>query len=126
MAKEYGRNARVSSQLQKELAMILQREIKDPRLGFVTVNEVEVSRDLAVAKVYVSVLNADEQARKKNIELLNQAANFLRNELGRKIKMRSIPELRFYYDYAIDTGRRISELLEDNGSLKTQEPNSGD
>ncbi|MGR9099291.1 MAG: 30S ribosome-binding factor RbfA [Gammaproteobacteria bacterium] len=126
MAKEYGRNARVSSQLQKELAMILQREIKDPRLGFVTVNEVEVSRDLAVAKVYVSVLNADEQARKKNIALLNQAANFLRNELGRKIKMRSIPELRFYYDYAIDTGRRISELLEENGSQKTHEPHSGD
>ena len=61
MAREFGRSARVSSQIQKQLALILQRGIKDPRLGFVTVNEVIISKDLAVAKVYITVLNVNER-----------------------------------------------------------------
>lgn len=126
MPREFGRSERVSSQLLKELALVLQRGIKDPRLGFVTVNEVDVSRDLAVAKVYVSILNADEQARKENIEILNKAANFLRNEIGRKMKMRTVPELRFFYDDAIDTGMRISELLRENGIDNNPENKSED
>lgn len=116
MAREFSRNARVASQLQKELALVLQRGVKDPRLGFITINEIEVTRDLAVAKVYVSVMNADAETKKQNIKILNDAANFLRGELGHKMKMRSIPQLRFYYDNAFDTGLRITELLEQSKS----------
>ena len=70
MAKEFGRNARVSSQMQKELSLVLQRDVQDVRLGFVTINEVVVSKDLAVAKIYVTVLNADEQAKKTTLNCL--------------------------------------------------------
>lgn len=116
MVREFSRNARVASQIQKELALVLQRGVKDPRLGFVTVNEVEVSKDLAVAKVYVSVMNADTEGQKINIKILNDAANFLRVELGHKMKMRSVPQLRFYYDNALETGLRITELLDESHS----------
>ena len=111
MAREFGRSERVSSQIQKDLALVLQRGIKDPRLGFVTVNEVNVSRDLAVAKVYITVLNANQHEIEENIKLLNEAAPYLRKEVATRMKMRHIPELRFFYDDSIDTGMRISALL---------------
>lgn len=111
MAREFGRSERVSSQIQKDLALVLQRGIKDPRLGFVTVNEVNVSRDLAVAKVYVTVLNANQHEIEENIKLLNEAAPYLRKEVATRMKMRHIPELRFFYDDSIDTGMRVSALL---------------
>lgn len=111
MAREFGRSERVSSQIQKDLALVLQRGIKDPRLGFVTVNEVNVTRDLAVAKVYVTVLNANQHEIEENIKLLNEAAPYLRKEVATRMKMRHIPELRFFYDDSIDTGMRVSALL---------------
>ena len=111
MAREFGRSARVSSQMQKELAMILQRDINDPRLGFITINEVEVSKDLAVAKIYVTVLNADEQGKKNNVKLLNELAPVIRHELARRMRLRHISELRFYYDESFETGMRVAELL---------------
>jgi len=111
MAREFGRSARVSSQMQKELALILQRDINDPRLGFITINEVEVSKDLAVAKIYVTVLNADEQGKKNNVKLLNELAPVIRHELARRMRLRHISELRFYYDDSFETGMRVAELL---------------
>ena len=111
MAREFGRSARVSSQLQKELALVLQRSIKDPRIGFITVNDVDVTRDLAVANIYVTVLNADQQTKKTNIDCLNEAAHYIRVEVGKQMRMRSVPELRFFYDDSFDTGMRVSELL---------------
>ena len=119
MAREFGRNSRVSSQIQKELAQTLQRGIKDPRLGFITVNEVVVSEDLAVAKVYVTVLNADKASISENISVLNDAASYLRSELGKRMKMRVIPVLKFYYDDSMDAGIRVAELLNevDNKSV---------
>lgn len=113
MAKEFGRNARVSSQMQKELALILQRDIDDPRLGFITINEVEVSKDLAVAKIYVTVLNVDEQGKRNNVKWLNELAPVIRHELAKRMRLRHISELRFYYDESFDTGMRVAELLSD-------------
>ncbi len=113
MAKEFGRNARVSSQMQKELSLILQRDIDDPRLGFITINEVEVTKDLAVAKVYVTVLNVDEQGKRANVKLLNELAPVIRHELAKRMRLRHISELRFYYDDSFDTGMRVAELLSD-------------
>lgn len=113
MAREFGRNARIASQMQKELALLLQRDIKDPRLGFVTVNEVEVTKDLSVAKVFVTVMNADSKTVARNLGILNDAASYLRREVGKRIRMRSVPELRFYYDETLDTGMRMDALLQE-------------
>ena len=113
MAKEFGRNARVSSQMQKELSSILQRDIDDSRLGFVTINEVEVTKDLAVAKVYVTVLNADDAGKRTNVKVLNELAPVIRHELAKRMRLRHISELRFHYDTSFDTGMRVAELLSD-------------
>ncbi|MGR9043845.1 MAG: 30S ribosome-binding factor RbfA [Gammaproteobacteria bacterium] len=112
MAREFGRSARVSSQIQKELALILQREFTG-RLGIVTVNEVETSKDLAVAKIYFTVLNADEKGKKDSVKYLNESAPYVRSELGKRMRLRIVPELRFYYDESFDTGMRVAELLSD-------------
>ncbi|MCK5189008.1 MAG: 30S ribosome-binding factor RbfA [Methylococcales bacterium] len=111
MAKEYGRSERVSSQMQKELAYILQRETDDPRLGFVTINEVVVSKDLAVAKIYITVLNGDEQAKAENVKVLNELAPIIRHQVAKRMRLRHISEFRFYYDNSFDTGMRVAELL---------------
>ena len=113
MAKEFGRNARVSSQMQKELSLILQRDIDDSRLGFVTINEVVVTKDLAVAKIYVTVLNVDEPGKRANVKLLNELAPMIRHELAKRMRLRHISSLRFYYDDSFDTGMRVAELLSD-------------
>lgn len=111
MAKEYGRSARVSSQMQKELAYILQRDIDDSRLGFITINDVELSKDLAVAKIYVTVLSADDQGKRANLKVLNELAPIIRHHLAKRMRLRHISELRFFYDSSFDTGMRVAELL---------------
>ena len=111
MPKEFGRSQRVASQMQKELATILQREVHDPRIGFVTVNEVTLTRDLAIAKIYVTVLNADDAGKQRNIQALNEIAPFIRHELARRMRLRHISELHFIYDHSFDTGMRVAELL---------------
>ena len=113
MAREFKRSARVASQMQKELAIILQQGMKDPRIGFITVNEVELSKDLATAKIYITALGADEQGQKDNIVWLNDAAPFIRSEMGRRMRLRSVPYIKFYYDTSFETGMRVSELLAD-------------
>ncbi|BCG62970.1 MAG: ribosome-binding factor A [Methyloprofundus sp.] len=116
MAREFSRSARVASQMQKELALILQQGIKDPRIGFVTVNEVELSKDLATAKIYITVLGADEQGQKDNLGWLNDAVPYIRSEMGHRMRLRSVPYIKFYYDNSFETGMRVSELLSDSPS----------
>ena len=113
MAKEFGRNARVASEMQKELSFILQRIVKDSRLGFITINEVDLTKDLAVAKVYFTVLNADVEGKKNHVKWLNQQAPVIRHELAKRMRLRHISELRFLYDDSFDTGMRVAELLSD-------------
>lgn len=121
MPREFTRADRVSSQIQRVLAELIQYTIKDPRLGFVTVNDVEVSRDLSVAKVYISVLNAEKSERQNNLDILIHAGAFLRRELSRQLRMRAVPELRFMYDDSIERGMRMDRILDrlsrdDNGT----------
>ncbi len=119
MPKEFGRSQRVASEMQKELAEILQREVHDRRLGFVTVNEVVLSKDLAVAKIYITVLNAvDEAGKEANVKVLNEISPFIRHELAKRMRLRHISELHFYYDQSFDTGMRVAELLHDLDELK--------
>ena len=113
MAKEFGRPQRVAQELQKEIAIILQREIKDPRLGMmVTVSGVEVSRDLAYAKVFVTFLNdQDEEAVKNGLKALKEASGYIRILLGKAMRLRILPELTFFYDNSLIEGMRMSNLV---------------
>ncbi|MGV3345603.1 30S ribosome-binding factor RbfA [Enterobacteriaceae bacterium LUAb1] len=113
MAKEFGRSQRVSQELQKEIAIILQREIKDPRLGMmVTVSGVDVSRDLAYAKVFVTFLNdEDEAAIQAGLRALGDAAGYIRTLLGKAMRLRIVPELTFFYDTSLIEGMRMSNLV---------------
>ncbi|MDE1463260.1 30S ribosome-binding factor RbfA [Spartinivicinus poritis] len=113
MAREYSRTQRVSDQIQRELASLIQLEIKDPRLGMVTVSAVEVTKDLAYAKVYVTFLAIDDQQPvDEKLAVLNHAAGFLRSMLAKSIKLRTIPQLSFYYDDSISRGRYLSSLID--------------
>ncbi|NDJ56219.1 30S ribosome-binding factor RbfA [Enterobacteriaceae bacterium 4M9] len=113
MAKEFGRAQRVGQEMQKEIALILQREIKDPRLGLMTtVSGVEMSRDLAYAKVYVTFLNdGDEAAINEGLKALRDAAGYIRTLIGKAMRLRIVPELTFFYDNSLVEGMRMSNLV---------------
>ncbi|MDN6181008.1 MAG: 30S ribosome-binding factor RbfA [Halomonas subglaciescola] len=112
--REFKRTDRVSDQLQKELAVLIQREIKDPRLGMVTVSGVTVSRDLGYADVYVTLLGEQTPERvKENLQVLKRAGGFLRSQIARRVKLRHVPELRFHFDESVARGQRLSSLIED-------------
>ena len=104
------RVGRVGEQIKKELSQMLQTEIKDPRIGFVTITGVEVTNDLSIAKVYLSVMG-DEQEKEETLQALAKATGFIRSELGRRIRLRKTPELLFALDTSIEYGSRIEELL---------------
>ncbi|RTZ73621.1 MAG: 30S ribosome-binding factor RbfA [Gammaproteobacteria bacterium] len=108
--KEFNRADRVGAQMQRELALLLRDEAKDPRLSEVTLQEVRVTRDLSHAKVYFTVLDKDEAPW--FTEILGHAAGFLRRRLGQIMKLRTIPELHFVYDKSIEEGQRLSALIE--------------
>lgn len=120
MAKH--RANRLAETLKEEISQLIREELKDPRIGFVTVTSVEVAEDLGHAKVYVSVLG-DAQAGKESIEGLKRAAGYVRTEIGRRIRLRHVPEIVFKYDTSIEHGAHIAELLK---GVKAGEPGNGD
>lgn len=106
------RHGRVQEDIKRELARLIREEIKDPRLGLVSLTSVEVTNDLKQAKVYYSVLGQQgQQTESQNV--LKQASGFLRRELARFIKARTVPELVFVFDPSIQRGSRIAQLLEE-------------
>lgn len=110
---ESGRDLRVGDFIRDELAAIIQREMRDPRVGLVSVNEVKVSRDLSYADVYVSSLDApDKAARAELIDVLGKAAGFFRSTLAKRHRMRTTPALRFHYDTVVESGPRLEALIE--------------
>ncbi len=112
MAKEYARTQRVADYLQRELAALIQHEVRDPRVGMVSVTGVDVSRDLGHAKVYYTVMGTDSREdAKESTEVLNKAAGFLRSQLSRGSNMRSVPQLRFYFDASVGHGRDLEDLI---------------
>ncbi|AHF07516.1 30S ribosome-binding factor RbfA [Desulfitobacterium metallireducens] len=108
MAKH--RASRLGETLKEEISQMIREEIKDPRIGFVTVTSVEVAADLGHAKVFVSVLG-DSQQGKDSLTALNRAAGFVRSEIGKRIRLRHVPEIVFKYDSSIEYGAHIAELL---------------
>ena len=113
MAREFSRTRRVGQQIQREIALILQREVKDPRIGMVTVSDVEVSRDLNYAKIYVTFLQLENDAERisEGLKALTEAAGYIRSLLGSAMRLRVVPELRFYYDQTLVEGMRLSKLV---------------
>ncbi len=101
---------RVAEQMKKEVSDIIAHKIKDPRVGFVTVTDVEVTGDLQQATVFISVLG-DEEQKEASLVGLEKAKGFIRSEVGKRIRLRKTPELFFAFDESIQYGNRIDELL---------------
>ncbi|MDD4864606.1 MAG: 30S ribosome-binding factor RbfA [Alishewanella agri] len=111
--KEFSRVDRLSQQMKKEMAVILQREIKDPRLHtMITVSDVEVSRDLSHAKVFVTFLGMDDSKVEDNLKILNEASGFIRNLIGKRIQTRIVPHIRFAFDQSLNEGIRMANLVD--------------
>ena len=124
MAKEFSRTQRVAQQLQKELAVILQREIRDPRIAMATISSVDVSRDMGYAKVYVTFLTVGEQTPEASLEALRELAPYIRSLLGKQIRLRVTPELTFIFDKSLTEGMRISSLV--SKAVRDDEDRRGD
>jgi|SRR5688572_23025489 len=106
------RTDRLDSQIRAELAELLQREMKDPRLGFATITRVETARDLGSAKVWVSIMGTEVE-REKTMKALTDAAPWLRRQLGERLTVRHIPQLVIHRDDSIEAGDRVLQLLRD-------------
>lgn len=113
---------RVGEQMKKELGDIIGRKIKDPRIGFVTVTDVQVTGDLQQAKVYISVLG-DDKTKEDTLKGLAKAKGFIRSEIGQRIRLRKTPEIVFEFDESIDYGNRIESILHE---LNKEKENDGE
>lgn len=114
MAREFGRPQRLADYLRKELSQIIQKEMRDPRIGMVGVTDVEVSKDLLHAKVFVTVFGKDtSEAMAEPLQVLNHAAGFLRSKIAQSATMRTTPTLRFYFDDSIIRGSHLSHLIDE-------------
>lgn len=121
MPAEFSRTQRLGERIKRDLALLIHRDLKDPRVGLVTVNFVDLSKDLSYADVNVTVLVANDLDQKivESLTILNEAASFLRMELGRGLMVRKVPRLRFHYDDSLKRGARINELI--NEALKSDQ-----
>lgn len=111
MPKDSSRPRRVAEQIQRELAELLRLEVKDPRVGMITLTDVEVSNDYAHAKVFFTLLG-DEMRVKEALKGLQSAAGFLRSEVAHRMKLRVMPQLHFIHDTSIENGMRLDQLIE--------------
>ncbi len=124
MAKDYARTDRIGELIQRELASIIAKEIRDPKVGLISVAAVKVTRDLAYAKVYISRFGEPAEA-KVAVEKLNKASPFLRFLLAKKIDLRVMPALQFVYDETLVTGNALAALIDKAvASDKSEEENS--
>lgn len=112
MAGDFSRTRRVSEQIKRLLAVKIRDDIKDPRLGMVTIADVDVSRDFAHARVYYTVLGQGKEQAEVTTRVLNGAAGYLRRELGRELTLRMTPALHFYYDETQEHAQHLSSLID--------------
>jgi ribosome-binding factor A len=123
MPRTSNRLGRISDQLKQELALLIQNELRDPRLGMVSVQEVRVSRDLAHADVFITVLGAESKAA---VETLNNAGGFLRSLLAKNLNLRVTPRLRFVFDESVERGRKLSSLIDEAVAQDAKHDHSSD
>lgn len=113
MAGDYSRTQRIADYLKRELALLIQKEMRDPRVGMVSVTDAEVSRDLSYAKVFVTLMDTeDKKAAREVVEVLNKAAGFLRSRIASESNMRTTPRLRFHFDDSVRRGRDLEALID--------------
>lgn len=110
MPRDFKRSERVAGSLRRELARLIQTELKDPEVGFVSLSDVEVTRDLAHARVFVTVFEPEKAAG--SLKALNKAAGWLRRRLGQEMRIRSVPELHFQHDASVETGLHMDSLIQ--------------
>ena len=127
MAREFFRADRVSDAIQRSLAGFIQHEIRDPRIGMVNINAVDVTRDLAYAKVYVTFVGVDsDKESEQGAAILNKASTFLRTLLSKELNMRTTPKLQFFYDRSAVRGQELSHLIDkaiaSNKSQQQEDP----
>ena len=114
------RTSRVGELLKREVAEILCRDIRDPKIGFVTVSSVDVTSDLRTASVRVSVLGDDEQ-RQESLRALNAATGFIQKALSPKVRLKNMPKLQFVLDTSIDHSMHIAQLLSELGESENSQ-----
>lgn len=126
MPKDYPRSRRIAEQIQRELSEIIRLELKDPRVGMITITDVEVTSDHEHAKIFFTRLDnlSDTVDQVKVTRALEHAAGFLRTELAHRMRLRIVPQLHFEYDISIERGVRLSKLIDDAVS-STPGDNSG-
>lgn len=114
MPKEFSRTQRVADFLKQEISQIIQREVRDPRVGMTSVTDVEVARDLSYAKVFVTILGVNNEVEAKPaIDVLNNASGFLRTQVSKVMSARTTPKLRFVFDKSISRGAQMTKLIDD-------------
>ncbi|EGQ3427796.1 30S ribosome-binding factor RbfA [Staphylococcus pseudintermedius] len=106
------RAERVGEQMKKELMDIINNKLKDPRVGFLTITDVQPTNDLSLAKVYLTVLGSDKE-RENTFKGLEKAKGFIKSEIGQRMQLRIVPDLQFEYDESIEYGNRIERLIQD-------------
>jgi ribosome-binding factor A len=121
----YQRKARVGDLIKREIAFIIQRELKDPGIGFVTITGVELSSDLKQARVYYSVLG-DEDSKIRSASALKRAAGFIQNEIGARLRLKYTPGIHFCFDKSVERGARIEELIQRIHNREGLEEKQGD
>jgi ribosome-binding factor A len=119
------RPSRVGDQLRAEISDLLAREVHDPGIGFLTVTQVTVSPDLQVARVYYTTLG-DERARRDTARALGRATPFLRRQLGRRLRLKRVPLLEFFFDESVERGDRIERILNEISAERGDAPAAGD
>lgn len=112
MPREFKRSDRVADAIQRSLSSIIQREIRDPRLGMVNINAVTVSKDLALAKVYVTFVGQDGEEDQGKVAVLNNAGSYIRSLLAKDIKIRTTPKLVFMFDTSVVRGQKMTDLID--------------
>ncbi len=119
---QYKRKDRVGDQIRKEVSQIVQKELKDPGIGFVTITDVELSDDLKNAKIFYSVLG-DEKSKSDSSQALDRAVFFIQREIGKRMRLKYTPKMRFIFDNSLEKGARIEKRLEQIRLSQTEEEN---
>ncbi|MFC3106932.1 30S ribosome-binding factor RbfA [Undibacterium arcticum] len=116
-----GRGLRVADQIQRDLAEIIAYELKDPRVGMITITEVQVTPDYAHAKVFFTMLNDDKDAIKQTVEGLDKASGYIRGQLGRRLTIHTLPQLHFVHDNSTARGMQLSALIDQANSVRAKD-----
>ena len=116
-----GRGLRVADQIQRDLAEIIAFELKDPRVGMITITEVQITPDYAHAKVFFTMLSDDKEMIQNTVTGLSKAAGFIRGQLGRRLTIHTIPELHFVHDTSTARGMELSRLIDEANATRARD-----